>query len=51
MEKENKTVYVTYETNPIEVNNSNIIYEQLIRTPNNKHVVVKKKFFDVKFRY
>ena len=51
MEKENKTVYVTYETNPIEVNNSNIIYEQLIRTPNNKHVVVKKKFFDEKEQY
>lgn len=51
MERENKTVYVTYETNPIEVNNSNIIYEQLIGNQNNKHVVVKKKFFDKKEQY
>ena len=31
LEKNNKTLFITYETNPIEVNNSNNIYENLVK--------------------
>lgn len=51
VEKNNKTIFVTFETNPIEVNNSNDIYENLIKNDNNKHVVIKKISLEEKEHY
>ena len=42
VEKRNNTIFVTFETNPIEVSNSNDIYEKLIKNDNNKHVIIRK---------
>ena len=50
-EKSNKTIFVTFETNPIEVNNSNDIYENLIKNDNNKHTVIKKINLDEQEHY
>lgn len=44
LEKNKKTLFITYETNPIEVNNSNNIYENLVKNEHNKHIVVKKLY-------
>lgn len=46
LEKNNKTLFITYETNPIEVNNSNKIYEKLIKNEDNKHIIVKKVYLE-----
>lgn len=50
-EKNNKTIYVTFETNPIEVSNSNDIYNNLIKNANNRHVIVKKIHIDEEEHY
>ena len=42
LEKDNNTIFVTYETNSIEVNNSNEIYENLIKNEKNNHVIIGK---------
>ena len=46
IEKDNSTLFITYETNPIEVNNANIVYENLIKNDYNKHIVVKKMYLE-----
>ena len=45
-EHDNQTIFVTFETNPVEVNNSNNIYNDLIKNNKNKHVVIKKVKLD-----
>jgi len=50
-ERKNKTIFVTFETNAIEVNNSNDIYENLIKNDNNKHIVIKKINLDKNEHY
>lgn len=50
-EKKNKTIFVTFETNPIEVNNSNDVYENLIKNDDNKHIVIKKIDLDKNEHY
>lgn len=51
LEKNNNTLFITYETNPIEVNNSNIIYENLIKNDGNKHIVIKKTYLEEEKHY
>lgn len=51
LEKNKKTLFITYETNPIEVNNSNNIYENLVKNEHNKHIVVKKLYLGKEEHY
>lgn len=44
-ETENKTIFLTYETNKIEVANAKRIYNELLENENNKHVVINKLSF------
>lgn len=50
-EKENKTIYVTFNTNDIEGSNASKIYNKLIDVSINSHVYVKKKKFDLEEQY
>lgn len=51
LEKNKKTLFITYETNPIEVNNSNTIYENLVKNEYNKHIVMKKIYLGKEEHY
>ena len=41
-EKNNKTLYVTTETNPTEVINSEYVYNQVLKENYNRHIIIKK---------
>lgn len=41
-EKNNKTLFVTTETNPTEVINAKYIYERLLKEKHNRHLIVRK---------
>lgn len=42
MEKDNKTIFVTYASNNIENNNAKTVYEKLVKTENNTHISIDK---------
>ena len=42
IEKDNNTIFVTYESNSIENNNAKTVYEKLVKTENNIHVSIDK---------
>lgn len=50
-EKDNKTLFVTTETNPTEVINARFIYDHVLNESQNEHVVVKKKELNYESHY
>lgn len=50
-EKSNKTIFVTFDTNSIELSNSKKIYEKLLETENNKRVAVNKLSLEDSVQY
>lgn len=51
IENKNKTIFVTYGTNFIEVNNAKMIYNNLIKNECNKHIIVKKQYLEYEEHY
>ena len=51
MEKDNKTIFVTYASNNIENNNAKTIYEKLVKTENNTHISIDKISCDEETHY
>lgn len=50
-EKSNKTIFVTFDTNSIELSNSKKIYEKLLKTENNCRVAIKKLSLEDSVQY
>lgn len=50
-EKSNNTIFVTFQTNSIELNNSSKIYDELIKDVNNVRVEILKKNFKCNSHY
>ncbi len=46
LEKNNNTLFISYQTNSVEISNAKNIYNKIVKNNNNNHIIIKKLKFD-----